>query len=461
MSVRFRIRTSAGQELSFASHEMFEDFVRSGELSPDDLVYDGDTASWAPARTHPLVLEIEYEKEETDAAAAASGTGADEGLEESNDAIDPLSFDLAPIEEKAPSDESRAFVEKLEAEREADLDFGGSHGAPTIEGLTSENSGSLAGMLKPVPAAPRPPPTPPRPEPAERAKRPERSPRRSHERSAHTPATIRREGPDSSEPKGSGAGRWVGLMVVAAGLGGLAYVGYGALGPQPFEATGDGPELQAEPAPIEPVPPRPTPEPVIAATETAIRARARERFLTNTQIQLRDLQPVPDAWAGGQYLAMPTEYPEVVDVWQSYVATIRAVRAGDRERYRLAYVAALDDAAIEGGARVARLSGALKDFDASREWREAHFGRVEALATAAIQSHNALVEAEGLILYDPGSGGAELGAGTTARDADAQLLLDQVLDLLTSTLDAGGLGPHEGARVREWVWDGFLDAVAR
>jgi len=459
MSVRFRIRTSAGQELSFASHEMFEDFVRSGDLSPDDLVYDGDTASWAPARTHPLVLQIEYEKEE--AEAAVPGTDVDEGLEGSSDAIDALSFDLAPIEEKAPSDESRAFVEKLEAEREADLDFGGSHGAPTIEGLTSENSGSLAGMLKPVPAAPRPPPTPPRPEPAERARRPERSPWRSHERSAHTPATIRREGPDSSEPKGSGAGRWVGLMVVAAGLGGLAYVGYGALGPQPFEATGDVLELQAEPAPIEPVPPRPTPEPVIAATETAIRARARERFLTNTQIQLRDLQPVPDAWAGGQYLAMPTEYPEVVDVWQSYVATIRAVRAGDRERYRLAYEAALDDAAIEGGARVARLSGALRDFDASREWREAHFGRVEALATAAIQSHNALVEAEGLILYDPGSGGAELGAGTTARDADAQLLLAQVLDLLTSTLDAGGLGPHEGARVREWVWDGFLDAVAR
>jgi hypothetical protein len=158
---------------------------------------------------------------------------------------------------------------------------------------------------------------------------------------------------------------------------------------------------------------------------------------------------------------MPTEYPEVVDVWQSYVATIRAVRAGDRERYRLAYEAALDDAALEGEARVARLAGALQDFDASREWREAHFGRVEALATAAIQSHNALVEAEGLILYDPGSGSAGLGAGSTARDADAQLLLDQVLDLLTSTLDAGGLGPREGARVREWVWDGFLDAVAR
>ena len=59
MTVRFRIRTSRGQELSFASHETFEEFVRSGDLAPDDFVYDDDTGEWAPARTHPLVLEIE------------------------------------------------------------------------------------------------------------------------------------------------------------------------------------------------------------------------------------------------------------------------------------------------------------------------------------------------------------------------------------------------------------------
>ena len=62
MPVRFRIRASAGQELSFASQEMFEDFVRSGDLSPDDLVYDAEDGSWFPARTHPIVLEIGYEE---------------------------------------------------------------------------------------------------------------------------------------------------------------------------------------------------------------------------------------------------------------------------------------------------------------------------------------------------------------------------------------------------------------
>ena len=71
MAVRFRIKTSAGQELSFATHEMFEDFVRSGDLSPEDLVYDGETGSWSPARTNPTVLDIEYEKEAEAEAAAA------------------------------------------------------------------------------------------------------------------------------------------------------------------------------------------------------------------------------------------------------------------------------------------------------------------------------------------------------------------------------------------------------
>ena len=84
MSVRFRIRTSAGQELSFATHEMFEDFVRSGDLAPDDLVYDVETAEWSPARTVPLVLEIEYEKEaaeEAAARAAEAGVDAEAGDE--------------------------------------------------------------------------------------------------------------------------------------------------------------------------------------------------------------------------------------------------------------------------------------------------------------------------------------------------------------------------------------------
>ena len=64
--------TSQGQELSFASREMFEEFVRSGDLADTDMVYDAETKGWSPARTHPIVLEVQYAQEEEEAAAAAA-----------------------------------------------------------------------------------------------------------------------------------------------------------------------------------------------------------------------------------------------------------------------------------------------------------------------------------------------------------------------------------------------------
>jgi hypothetical protein len=69
MSSRFRIRTPQGQELSFASDEMFQDFVRSGALSEGDLIYDASTGEWSPALTHSLVLEVQAGAE----SAGASG----------------------------------------------------------------------------------------------------------------------------------------------------------------------------------------------------------------------------------------------------------------------------------------------------------------------------------------------------------------------------------------------------
>jgi len=159
MSVRFRIRTSAGQELSFATHEMFEDFVRSGDLSPDDLVYDREIGSWAPARTHPLVLEIEYEDEELTEGGAkaekspskadspsqttgirseeeADGSGTtsdvgDSGTASSGGDGDAFGLDLAPAAEMMSTEAAaQAFIEKMDSERETDSDM-----------LTSDSSG--------------------------------------------------------------------------------------------------------------------------------------------------------------------------------------------------------------------------------------------------------------------------------------------------------------------------------
>ena len=218
-----------------------------------------------------------------------------------------------------------------------------------------------------------------------------------------------------------------------------------------------------EPLPPEPPPPEPPPpEPVIASSEDAVRERAQERFLTSTQTLVRDLQPIPEVWLQGAYFALPSDYGEIRDIWESYLTIIREVRVADRDRYGAAYELALDDAAVQGEVRTTRLDAAVADFDADTEERDAHWDRVEALAVAAIQSHDALVEAEGLILHDATgaigrSGG--IGAGTSGRDTDAQLLLDQVVELMSRVLLGDGLGPGEGRNVREWVWGGFLDVV--
>jgi len=219
--------------------------------------------------------------------------------------------------------------------------------------------------------------------------------------------------------------------------------------------------VEADPAGDGPPPP-PPPTAVIATTEEAIRERAQERFLTSTQSLLRDLQPIPDVWLQGAYFALPSDHPEIRDLWQSYLDVIRGVRAADQDRYQAAYELALDDAAIQGDARTVRMVTALADFGADVEERDGHWDRVEAIAVAAIQSHDALLAAEGLILHDAsGASGRAggIGAGTSGRDTDAQLLLDQVVDLMEGVLSAEGLGPQDGLNVRAWVWGGFLNAV--
>ena len=216
MSVAFRIRTQAGQELSFASREAFEDFVRSGDLSLDDLVYDAETGSWSSALTHPMVLEIQYAAEQAaeaeaaevaaqeaqaDAAAddvAPPDEDEDEDVEEDlglslapaqeiepkslDDVEDPSvpeieravmmpedpvevvadtadedesSLELAPEQEQDAEEAKRAFVAKMESERASSFDFGAD--AASLGSVTMENRGSMADMIT---AAPTPEPEP-------------------------------------------------------------------------------------------------------------------------------------------------------------------------------------------------------------------------------------------------------------------------------------------------------------
>jgi len=472
LTVRFRIRTSAGQELSFASHEMFEDFVRSGDLSPDDLVYDAENGSWAPARTHPIVLEIEYEKEEAAEVAAKAkepsvenafgldladaqpvadeedGVEADEKDEAAEGSGDGDAFGLAlaPAEKlMTPEEEAELFIQRMAAERESDRDLAVPDKGGKLNVSMDDPRAPFGGIAEPV----APPPTPP---PPRRARR--KSPARDEVRGPEAAA------PQRPKEKG-GAGRKIAIgafAVVVLGVG--AYFAKQSMRSAPDDSSTDPVEID-DPVTVEPPPP--TPEPVIASTEQAIRERAQDRFLTGTQNLFRGLRPIPEAWSSGEYLSLPSDYPEVLEVWQEYLTTIRQVHLGDEERYSVAYEAALDDAAVQGDSREARLSAAMSDLAAQAGRRAAHYDRVEALATAAIRSHAALLGAEGLILFDAtGATGYQsgIGRGAFGRDADAQLLLDQVIDLLSATLSAEGFGPVDGANVRAWVWDGFLEAIA-
>ncbi|HUF75657.1 MAG TPA: hypothetical protein VMM35_05230 [Longimicrobiales bacterium] len=464
MSARFRIRTKEGQELSFASHEVFAEFVRSGDLSPDDVVYDAETREWSSAETHPVVLQIQYEAEDDEAAGAEDDAEEREapGPDETDEGERPaagIDLDLAPAPAGlTPEQQAAAFVAKMEAERASERDFD-----EDLPGFKMEKgTGSVVEHLAPPPPPPpepkpprkeaQPPPTepPPRREPSH-VREPAPRERAPHpERPTAVPAAPRRKA-GSPVARKYAPFAILGLAAVAAAV----YFGPELLGPAAGEIEPSGPEATVEPPP---------PPPEIPATEEALRARARERFLASTQAALRGLQPVPDTWLRGSYLAAPSDHPRVREVWESYVTTIREVRAGDDERYRQAYLRALDDArVVEGGARTLRLSGALNAFQASAPGRAAHYDRVEALALAAIRGHDALVQAEGTIMHQPASGPALSGdpvIEAVGRSADAQALLNQVLDAVLAELH-GESGPGEASNVREWVWVGFLDAVTR
>jgi hypothetical protein len=201
---------------------------------------------------------------------------------------------------------------------------------------------------------------------------------------------------------------------------------------------------------------------VVVVPEEELRERAEERFLTTTRALFRELPPIPETWLQGAYLAAPSDYPRVREVWNLYLTTIQQARAGDNERYRAGYLRALDDAGVEGSDRTLRLAGAVAGFQGEVGARAAHYDRAEALATGALRGHDALADVEGTIAYEPGSGSPvseDRVIEAIGRNPDAQAFLDQVMEMILTELD-GPDGPGQITNVSEWVWDGLLDAVA-
>jgi len=458
MSARFRIRTTQGQELSFASRDMFAEFVRSGDLSPQDVVYDAETREWSSALTHPVVLQIELEAEE-EAAGETPETSvtsdADEGDEGEVDAGAGIDLDLAPAPAGlTPDQEAAAFVAKMAAERASEIDFDGD-----VPGLKMKMETGAPGLVEDL-APPSPPSAPPAAPPAGRPReRPEpprqhtRAPRRQDRAAAPDVPAKPKKQKKKKKKAGTGAARRYApfALLGAAAVAALVFLGPDLLTLVRGDGSATGPETEVEPPP----------PPLIPDTEEALAARARERFLTSTQAALRGLEPIPQAWLRGSYLAEPSDYPEVRQAWDHYLNTIRQVRAGDGQRYREAYLRALDDAQVEGDARTVRLNNAIAAFGTSAAARGAHYDRVERLATAAIRGHDTLVGAEGTIAYQPATGpalSADPVIEAVGRSAQAQALLNQVLDVILAELHAER-GPGQTGNVREWVWSGLLAAV--
>jgi hypothetical protein len=434
---------------------MFAEFVRSGGLSPDDVVYDAETHEWSSALTHPVVLEIESEAEEGEVPSGAAAAEGDDGADGGGDDVGEnevagsappsadIGLELAPAQDVlSPEAAAAAFVRKMEAERASELDF---DEEPGIQGFKVDQSSSgLVDEFGLVPEA-EPARTPRNGPPAE----PRRvSPRVEESRSRlGVPPKQRRK-------KGSGALRRYAptVLVGAVVLGAGAYFGLELFAP----STGEGTELAQDSVELPP-PPRPS----LPDTEDALRERAQERFLTTTRALLSDVPAIPDIWLDGQYLAAPSDYPEVRDAWVGMLTLVRQVRAGDNERYRAGYSRALEDALVDGSARTLRLAGAVGDFQGRMAPRAAHYDRAEALAMAAIRGHDALVEAEGTIAYEPAAGTPVSGdpvIQAVGRNSDAQALLEEILDMILAELDEPN-GPGSAVNLGEWIWEGILGAV--
>jgi hypothetical protein len=403
-------------------------------------------------------LEGEEDGPDSNQGADQVAEGAQTGADVAGGPVADIGLQLAPAQEQlTPDEEAAVFVKRMEAERASDFRYGEE---PEIQGFTVEQSPtSLGGGLVDAPEGPRPAAPPPPKSREERREEPRREQPRWEEPRREEP---RREAPTRTETKapkrrkGTGAGRkYVPLVIVAA----ILIVGGVYFGPELLAPGREAGDAVGEDSPTV----APPPAPLIPDSEGALRERAQERFLTTTRALLRDLPRIPDVWLQGAYLAAPSDYPQVRDVWNQYLTTIRQVRAGDDERYRSGYLRALDDARVEGSERTLRLAGAMAAFQGAAAPRAARYDRAEALVTAALRGHDALVAVEGTIAYEPASRSPVSGdpvVQAVGRNPDAQALLNQVLDMILTELNGAG-GPGRASNVGEWIWDGILDAVTR
>lgn len=407
MNARFRIRTGDGRELEPRTVEIFSELVRSGVVRPRDLVFDALTGDWLPAEAHPMVRLLHD--------PLVNGP-----LSPTLDA--PL--DLVEPEERCPEEEARAFIRRMDAEREADPEK-----APLARELSLMSARPGVEEMAPPPAAVgehRPvggPGTPARP---------------SHRAGLRTPSRRLRRS----------------RLLVPASAGAALVVAVLAL-----PALREAPELPARVA----VGPALRADAVLPAAETWVREAALDAFAGKVEALRQELGlgDPPADWLEGRYLAGAASYPEVREYWERMAAVLDETRAREAGLYREAYLEVAEGLGMAGPLRSLRLATALEDFSAAKPARDGVYARGLEMAAAALALHDVLVALGSRVTYEPLRGGrvsADPVLEAAGSDPEAQLLLESALDrVLGSLRGVDGASPRDRNRLGSWLAEALAE----
>jgi hypothetical protein len=441
MKARFRVRVAGGREFTLDTLDAFARRVHAGDITPYDLVFDGLTGEWAPARSHPAYrlsvdplvtgTDVPLSDEVDVAEDGASGGQADRSVQDA----DPAEMALVDVDAPSPDEEKRAFIARMDEERRADPDR-----AP-LEAeipLMDPRSGMVAEIVpEPAYEDDRETGATGRPTAGEPVGSPYRPVARRAPRFGPTP------------PPGHRWSSWAGFFaLLCVGLAGTATVAWSALrtsGPFPrSEPSFNGAARAARP---------------IVPMESAVRAGAYAGFLHAVDSIRTELGvgAVPDVWLQGRYLANPSAHPEVRDYWERAITFVETVHDDETRLYHGAYVASAERAGMSGSMLTLRMAGAAGDFAAGEAARDSLYAAVWNLAAAAISLHDIVVSLQGRVTYEPARG-PHLSAAPVIEavgvDQDAQTRMERALDRVLAAMRPlqNGEVSSAGAKARVPTW---------
>lgn len=220
--------------------------------------------------------------------------------------------------------------------------------------------------------APEPPPVAPRPRP----------------RSAPPPRRLTR----ASTP---GAGRVVGLVLLAVALFAGGWYGWMAVSGGIGGGAEEGPPLPEIPTQLVPQ----MRQYAAAAVDDMVGELA--------VLPAREaIPPAPDQeWLAGAYLAGASGFPGVPGYWNGVLDYLEAVEARDDELFQASFEARIQEASLTGtNAGLIRERGNAGWAAAAPE-RQLVYDQLRAVATASLNLHDFLLQNEALIDYEPAAGG--------------------------------------------------------